>query len=111
MDQSRVVNLAREFSRFPAGRYLTDGPASGQQFRGDVLVPALRSTAEKVVVELDGTLGFGSSFLEEAFGGLVRECGFTSEHLRRTLVLMSSDSSLEAEIWDYIDRAKPKKSS
>jgi len=93
------LSVARDFSRFPAGRYLTDGKHSGERFRA-MLLPKLHSGPVRVL--LDGTLGYGSSFLEEAFGGLVRE-GFTVAQLHERLTLASSDASLVTEIWSYID--------
>ena len=66
-----VINVAHDFSPFPAGRYLADGPYSGEGFLQNKLLPALRQ-ADEVRVEMDGAMGYGSSFLEEAFGGLVR---------------------------------------
>ena len=102
-----VLNIAKQFSRSPAGRYLTDGPFSGQAFRENLLLPAL-SQSEKVEVQLDGALGFGSSFLEEAFGGLFREAGMNSEMLREKLHISSKLKTYEQRIWLYINDAKPK---
>ena len=102
---SRQIQVASEFSRFPAGRFRTDGPYSGQKFREELLVPAL-SESLPVTVVLDGTMGYGSSFLEEAFGGLVRVCGFKAIDLRKKLKVISAhDHSLETEVWSYIDEA------
>jgi hypothetical protein len=109
MDRSRAIHIAQDFSKYPAGRFVSDGPASGERFRDEVLVPFLNSVSETLTVELDGTLGYGSSFLEEAFGGLVRERGFTATDLKKRLILHSRDSSVEAEIWGYITRATPGK--
>ncbi|ADL56759.1 STAS-like domain-containing protein [Gallionella capsiferriformans] len=100
MKQS-VVNVARDFSRYPAGRYLEDGPASGQAFRDKFLLPSLKE-AKGLTIELDGTRGYGSSFLEEAFGGAVRE-GFAPATVTQTFTLISEDNSLVAEIHDYIN--------
>jgi len=97
----KVISVAKDFSRFPAGRHRDDGPYSGELFRDNTLCPAL-AQGTKVVVDLDGTLGYGSSFLEEAFGGLVREGKMTKEVLHKKLELKSSDSSLPMEIWSYI---------
>lgn len=66
-----TIRIASDFSRFPAGRYLSDGPYSGQGFLEKKLIPALQNSGSVKIV-LDGTMGYGSSFLEEAFGGLVR---------------------------------------
>lgn len=68
-----MIELASQFSTTPAGRYRSDGRFSGEVFRDDVLVPALdRAGNDTVTVVLDGVAGYGSSFLEEAFGGLAR---------------------------------------
>lgn len=97
------LNLATQFSRFPAGRYKSDGPYSGEAFRDDFLIPYLREH-KKVVVELDGALGYGSSFLEEAFGGLVR-AGFRPAEIFDLIELHSRDESLINEIQSYIQHA------
>lgn len=98
------ISVASDFSRYPAGRYKTDGPDSGERFREDVLLPLLRS-GEKFVIRLDGTLGYGSSFLEEAFGGLVRVHTIPPSTIRQFATFVSSDMSLVREIWKYIDDA------
>ena len=55
---------------------------------------------------MDGVAGYGSSFLEEAFGGLVRVEGFTAEALKEKIRFVSEDPTLEKEIWDYVDDAE-----
>jgi hypothetical protein len=97
------ISIAKDFSRFPAGRFEDDGPHSGERFRAK-LVPLLKE-GQQIKIDLDGTLGYGSSFLEEAFGGLVRVHNFTAETLRKQLSFKSSDSTVPAEIWSYIDDA------
>jgi hypothetical protein len=97
------INIALDFSKFPGGRYRRLGKFSGEEFREDRLLPALRA-GEKVEVVLDGTAGYGSSFLEEAFGGLVR-AGITMEKLRVQLFASGATpvfDSYVAEIWQYI---------
>lgn len=97
----RKLSVAQDFSRYPAGRHRTDGPWSGEAFRHDLLAPALHEGT--VEVDLDGTLGYGSSFLEEAFGGLVRVEGFRLSVLESMLRLScASDPSIVTEAWEYI---------
>lgn len=98
------IHIAKDFSRVPAGRYRDDGPRSGQAFREEYLAPALKEDNE-VVVYLDGVEGYGSSFLEEAFGGLVRVNGFLGEKLHRLLTLKTVDDAWKEEIWTYIDQS------
>lgn len=96
-----VISVAQDFSDTPAGRYRADSPRSGQQFREDILLPALKR-GERVEVDLNGTLGFGSSFLEEAFGGLVRH-GLTAKDLHERLSIKSSIPIYVKRVWQYID--------
>lgn len=98
------ISIAKDFSRYPAGRFVEDGPAPGELCRTKVLVPAF-AKYEVVSVDLDGTLGYGSSFLEETFGGLVRVEGFTGAELHKRLKLVASDQSVIDEIWGYVDSA------
>ena len=98
---SKLISIPQDFTRYPAGRYISDGSYSGERFRDEFLVPALRS-AQRVEVHLDGTLGYGSSFLEEAFGGLVREAGLDRDFLRKRLILVSGDDALKREIYQYL---------
>ena len=85
----RTINILNEFSRTPGGRYYTDGPASGQKFREEVLIPALAEN-DHLTIEMDGTRGYPSSFLEEAFGGLVREMKWSREEFQRRITLRAS---------------------
>ena len=103
-----VISVASQFSETPAGRYLDDGPFSGEAFREKLLFPALESN-EIVQVDLDGALGYGSSFLEEAFGGLVRAKGMRCADLRKRLKIKSSRRFYEERIWHYIDEAEAKR--
>lgn len=69
------IDIGRDFSKFPGARFKKDGPHSGEEFRSEKLLPALRAAKEssdKVTIQLDGVIGLPSSFLEEAFGGVYR---------------------------------------
>lgn len=97
----KKISIAREFSRYPAGRVRSDGPFSGEAFRDGWLIPILKSD-DRAVIDLDGVRGYGSSFLEEAFGGLVRE-GFRVDQILSAFEFHSSDQSIVDEIKDYIE--------
>ncbi|QBR40976.1 DUF4325 domain-containing protein [Kerstersia gyiorum] len=104
-----MIDIAKDFSPFAAGRYRTDGPWSGEKFREEVLLPALKQPNIVVQVKLDGTLGLGSSFLEEAFGGLVR-AGYRLEELKTRLIVQGRKPSYVNRTWDYIRDAAIKAS-
>lgn len=94
MPQIRVADHAPS----PGGRFLRDGPFSGEWFREEILVPSLRQAVqqrEPVVVVLDGTSGYGSSFLEEVFGGLIRSGEFSRDQLRTYLKVVANTPLFE----------------
>lgn len=94
----RQIEIAREFSPYPGGRYAKDGTFSGEEFRERVLLPAIQSVPDefdRIIVVFDGAAGYPSSFLEEAFGGLVRKHGYTTGQLSRILRLKATDPHFE----------------
>ena len=110
--KNETVDVARDFSRLPGGRFARLGPYSGEEFRRNVLVPALmrvRETGGHVVVRLDGVAGYPASFLEEAFGGLVRSEGFAAEELNRIMRIDADAQRFRVRrdmAWSYIEAAK-----
>ena len=73
--ESIEIKIARDYSFSPGPRYIDEGKNSGEEFRKEVLYPKFKDaidTNNKIIVDLDGTDGYGTSFLEEAFGGLIR---------------------------------------
>lgn len=104
----KTIDIGEDFSDTPLGRYLDDSPASGERFREEILRPALAQD-ETVTVIIDHAEGYGSSFLDEAFGGLVRKGYFSAEHLVKHLKIEFSDSDFRIYrdlIWKYIREAK-----
>lgn len=105
---SHDIKIAEDFTKFPAGRFATDGNFSGERFRDEFLMPALQMY-DKVIVHLDGVRGYGSSFLEEGFGGLVRNKLISKKELHEKMEIRYDDqsfSSYATEIWEYIDDAQ-----
>lgn len=99
-----TVSIAKDFTRFPSGRYKRNGSTSGEAFRERFLEEPLRR-GDRIVVQFDGTVGYGSSFLEEAFGGLVRGLKMPPERVLSLLTFESSDPSLVEEVKQYISDA------
>jgi len=102
---NKMIYIAKDYSDTPAGRYITDGSYSGERFRDEFLYPALKEN-DHVDVNLDDALGYGSSFLEEAFGGLIREKGMCLDEIRQKLTIVSSRVLYENRIWQYLDDAE-----
>lgn len=105
---AHTINLAKDFSDRPFGRYREDGDRSAEVFRDDILMPAINEHA-RTVVDLSGTNYYGSSFLEEAFGGLIRK-GFKKGELDEKLVIVHNKlPSIVNEIKGYISTASKNK--
>lgn len=105
-----IIKVAKDFSRKPTARTEVEGANSGEKFRETLLVPMLVEaikSSKKLIVDLDGTAGFGTSFLEEAFGGLIRVNHIEYSDINKTLELISHEEPyLIDDINQYILDAK-----
>lgn len=107
--KTKSIKIASEFSDEPFGRYPVDGDDNGERFRNEYLIPGLESH-DIVLVDFDGAEGYGSSFLEESFGGLVRKCGYAAADLLKRIKFKSEeDESLIEEVTGYITSAIPER--
>ena len=103
-----TITIASDFVDLPGPRYRNQGKGSGEEFREELLKPRFvkaREAGEQLLIRLDGVkFGYPTSFLEEAFGGLARECGI--ETVQETLIFEShGEPMLEEEIRGYIQVA------
>ena len=108
-----TIEIARDFSPVPAGRLKTDGRFSGEGFR-EQLLQVLKDRPGKIRIVLDGAEGYGSSFLEEAFGGLVRKGYYTPHQLMERLEIVAKSRPYQIyaeEIWDFIKEAESERQS
>lgn len=95
-----------EFSEFPGPRYESLGPSSGEGFRKQVLLKNIATDGGNFSVVLDGAYGYGSSFLDEAFGGLIRDGVPDGVALEICENLISEeDPSLIIEITQWVKEA------
>lgn len=102
-----VVSIARDYTIHPGPRYVRQGAWSGEKFR-KLLVERL-AKHQLITVNLDGTRGYGSSFLDEAFGGLVREGILTRDEVERRVEIVSNeDPTYKTEALEAIKSAQLK---
>ncbi|WP_321407003.1 STAS-like domain-containing protein [Tolumonas auensis] len=108
----KKIHICNDFSSVPSGRFYTDGKASGEQFREELLKPAIASlkSNEKIMIILDeGVEGYGSSFLVEGFAGMVKYGYINSPELLDKLELKFTDNDFsfyKKKIIEYIESAK-----
>ena len=109
MNNTIILVLAKEFSPTPGFRTKDEGPFPAVDFRDQLLYPKLKDAIENddtLIVDLDGAAGYGTSFLEEAFGGLIRECKLSYQEIMDHLRLKSvDDPSYIDEINGYLNDA------
>lgn len=106
-NDSIIINIAKDFSDTPGFRYKDQGAFSGEEFRERFLEPHFINPNDqgKIVVILDGTAGYATSFLEEAFGGLVRKFG--RDKVKNRIDLISKeDNVILRDVEKYIEEAK-----
>ena len=94
----------KDFSMTPGARYYDDGPDSGQEFYEKVLQKAFKSAlekSEKLTIDLDGTEGYATSFLDETFTRLTQEFG-SKAVLNYLIIISEEEPDWITEIESYI---------
>lgn len=99
--------IAKEFTPAPGARNVDEGAYSGEEFLTQLLRPRFEKAIQEdftILIDLDNTEGYATSFLEEAFGGLARIYG--SQKVLDHLEFKSEDEPLLIdEIKMYIQEA------
>ena len=107
------IRIASDFTTAPGPRKVSEGRFSGEQFRKEILLPKLREALDMrclLTVDLDGTSGYGTSFLEESFGGLIRDDNLSLTTLDTALEFVSHEEpDLLTEIREYMEDAEKEK--
>lgn len=109
MKHDEVLIEVGDFSKTPYGRYPDDGDANGSKFREILEVKLRDPNISKIYVSLDSVedgYEYGSSFLEEAFGGLVRVSKINKDQIFSKLVIVTENDDYKDEIISYIVDAK-----
>lgn len=108
----KTLNIGKDFSIDPIGRYRSDGNRSGETFREDYLKPALKTLepGEKLEIIIDdGVESYGSSFLSEGFAGMVKYGFITNSEFLEKIEITYTNSDFDFyknKIIEYINKAK-----
>lgn len=93
------INIAKDFSPTPGGRHKNLSPWSGEEFCDKIASYLVRGI--RVEITLDGTEGYGASFLEEAFGGLARKKIWSLKELKGLVIIKADLPAYQS----YVDLA------
>ncbi|MDD3053746.1 MAG: STAS-like domain-containing protein [Endomicrobiaceae bacterium] len=114
------INIAKDYTETPGGRTRKEGKFSGEDFRENILLNKCLNaidTEEKIEVDLDGGYGYGSSFLEEVFGGLIRRLfdeQIATDKIKnlkdRIIVKSDEEPALIKQVYTYMEDAMAEKS-
>lgn len=109
MQQKISIKIAKDFSTAPGPRYIHEGDNSGELFRQNILFPKVSQAIELNIpfeVDLDDTAGYGTSFLEESFGGLIRKHNLPYEKIMSLMILISNEEDyLIDDVNEYLKDA------
>ncbi len=92
MSTDKKTLIITEYAEYPGPRYCEQGDKSGEDFYHIALNDAFAEVLQdnkKLSVILDGTAGYASSFLDEAFGNLVFD--FTLEKVKDNIEIISEE--------------------
>lgn len=110
---TQLLKILTDFSSTPGPRYRAEGTFSGEQFREEILYPKLSEAIDNntiLVINLDGVQGYGTSFLEEAFGGLIRNDDIEYETIIKHIDIVSEEEPyLKDDIMEYLLAANDEK--
>ena len=93
------IKILTQFCESPGPRYCRQGKWSGEQFYHEILNQSFGEAyqnGDKLILDLDGTDGYMSSFLDEAIGNLVYDFGM--QVVKDNLIVISR----EEPVWKKV---------
>ena len=88
-----TLTVAKDYSQYPGGRYLEDGVGNATDFREKHLVPMLEKN-KPFLIDLNGVVAYPVSFIDEAFGALVRTKRYSADRLLKQIKFRATDPGL-----------------
>lgn len=104
---NNLIKIAKDFSITPGARHRTDGDFSGQEFFENILEVKYKEVDKNngvLTINLDGTDGYATSFLDEAFGGLARKYGISV--ISKIIFISDEEPYLIEEIKSYMNEKR-----
>lgn len=89
--QTPYLSIAN-WTLYPGSRHRSWGPCSAEEYVEDVLRPEVEKafqSGRKIVIDLDGTLFYFISFIDEVFGSLVQMHGI--EWVKKYVTIKSDE--------------------
>ena len=108
-DSAGIVRLnVRDATTLPGPGTITeetDDTMSGERYLNEYLLPKYNSLErdQKLLIDMDGTSGYGVSFIREVFKGLVLRTGDMNVK-RKLLISLTRNPYRKEQAWEFIDK-------
>lgn len=93
-----------DFAKMPGARSREDGDNSAQEFFEDVLVPVadsiFKSSKNKILIDLDDTYGYASSFVSELARLIKLKYGFLKGTKKKLIIKSDQDPGQIDKFWN-----------
>ena len=86
--EEKIIRVA-DYTEYPGPRYQYQGKYSGEDFYFRIIKPAFELAIgdnSRLLIDLDGTAGYASSFIDEAIGNLVYDFDFSEIETRLDII-------------------------
>lgn len=101
-----IVVKVSDFTTLPGARHREDGDGSADQFFEERVLPILRKILEnkesKIIIDLDGTLGYASSFISQLAVRIKGEVHNKRTIKKRLIIKSDDDENQKERFWDEI---------
>lgn len=100
---NKIIFL-KDFTKYPGGRFKTDGPYSGEHFK-DYILTELKKY-DTITINLDGVLGLPHSFIDGCFFDLIDyidRIKVESIEFPEEAQMIKEDYNLTAYLGDYLN--------
>ncbi|MCI3937067.1 STAS-like domain-containing protein [Chryseobacterium aahli] len=108
----KIIVKVKDFTEYPDARYIEHDSFSGEEFYYEYIKPNFEKAVSEnkyLVVDLDDTAGYASSFLDEAFGNLVYDFSIDIIKLKLKIISNQEPDWIDLILEDIIDIWKEKK--
>ena len=105
MGKEEIFKIATDFSKTPGPRFIKEGDFSAELLLNSKLIVLFQKIVDEnslLIVDLDDTAGYATSFLEGTFGGLARK--FSPDIVLKHLKIKSDKKKFyKDEVLEYIN--------
>ena len=103
---NELIIKVRDYTILPGARHRQDGDNSADEFYEDHIKKYVQKSlisGQRITIDLDGTLGYASSFTSQLAIRIKQECKNKRRLIKKIIQIKSNDDPLQAErFWNEI---------